>query len=51
MAVVAQKVDWNVKLWNACKEGILEDVKKAVENGADVNVGLHLCFHIHGCSL
>ncbi len=39
MALKTKKIDWNVELWNACQEGKLEVVKKAVENGADVNVG------------
>ncbi len=37
MATKNQK-DWNEKLWKACEVGKLEDVKKAVANGADVNV-------------
>ncbi len=37
---MAEKVDWNQKLWNACREGDFDTVEKAVASGAYVNVGV-----------
>ena len=37
---MAEKVDWNYKLWDACADGDFDTVKKAVASGADVNVGV-----------
>ncbi len=39
--MAASKIpNWDVLLWNACDVGNLEGVKKAVANGANVNVGV-----------
>jgi hypothetical protein len=37
--IMETKIDWNLELWKASREGNLEVAKKAVANGADVNVG------------